>query len=224
MTWEYNNYLAHHGVEGQKWGVKHGPPYPINNSGYLASRIRKNAEKTEPKITNDVKKSVEDSGCYMYGLNHRLKTEESLRRKINTDSKEKGMTVSETAGQIKDAIRYTSVANDDSFTDSYYSIRDSLSQKGYTEVQCKNYFDLYRAGKANHKQLTCVYKDRDGNRFELQFHTESSIKAKERKTPLYEEARSPGTGQKRKEELKKEMNVLMDKVPNPKGVYRIKSH
>lgn len=24
-----NNYLFHHGIKGQKWGVKNGPPYPI---------------------------------------------------------------------------------------------------------------------------------------------------------------------------------------------------
>ena len=26
------NWLMHHGVEGQKWGVRHGPPYPIGSS------------------------------------------------------------------------------------------------------------------------------------------------------------------------------------------------
>ena len=26
---DYRNYLQHHGVKGQKWGVKNGPPYPI---------------------------------------------------------------------------------------------------------------------------------------------------------------------------------------------------
>ena len=29
MKKKMNDYLEHHGVEGQKWGVKHGPPYPI---------------------------------------------------------------------------------------------------------------------------------------------------------------------------------------------------
>lgn len=24
-------YLAHHGILGQKWGVKHGPPYPLDD-------------------------------------------------------------------------------------------------------------------------------------------------------------------------------------------------
>lgn len=26
------NVLYHHGIKGQKWGVKNGPPYPLNSS------------------------------------------------------------------------------------------------------------------------------------------------------------------------------------------------
>lgn len=29
---DYRLYLAHHGIKGQKWGVKNGPPYPIGSS------------------------------------------------------------------------------------------------------------------------------------------------------------------------------------------------
>lgn len=36
----YPNELWHHGVSGQKWGVKHGPPYPLKN-GFLARRQEK---------------------------------------------------------------------------------------------------------------------------------------------------------------------------------------
>ena len=28
-------YLAHHGIKGQKWGVKNGPPYPLDAKGQL---------------------------------------------------------------------------------------------------------------------------------------------------------------------------------------------
>lgn len=28
----YNRWLAHHGVKGQKWGERNGPPYPLNSS------------------------------------------------------------------------------------------------------------------------------------------------------------------------------------------------
>lgn len=29
---DYRLYLCHHGIKGQKWGVKNGPPYPIGSS------------------------------------------------------------------------------------------------------------------------------------------------------------------------------------------------
>lgn len=34
--------LCHHGIDGQKWGVRHGPPYPLKRS--LSQRIRKRSD------------------------------------------------------------------------------------------------------------------------------------------------------------------------------------
>ena len=30
-------YLAHHGILGQKWGKRNGPPYPLGSSDHSAS-------------------------------------------------------------------------------------------------------------------------------------------------------------------------------------------
>lgn len=29
QAWKLENWLKHHGIKGQKWGVKRGPPYPL---------------------------------------------------------------------------------------------------------------------------------------------------------------------------------------------------
>lgn len=54
----YGNYLMHHGREGQKWGVRNGPPYPLSQKfansikGYKEHQKRKR----RVKILNDPKK------------------------------------------------------------------------------------------------------------------------------------------------------------------------
>ncbi len=32
-----SNYFAHHGIQGQKWGVKNGPPYPLDSKAKTSS-------------------------------------------------------------------------------------------------------------------------------------------------------------------------------------------
>lgn len=219
-------HLAHHGVEGQRWGIRRYQNYDGTRikSGEYAKSINKKSLEIEPKISKDVIDSIKKSGSSVYGLEHRLKTEESLSRKIEKDSREKGISTKDASRDINDAIRYTSVANDDSFVQNYNKVKDSLAQKGYSEIKCKNYFDLYRQGKASHKQVTCVYQDSNGNKFEIQFQTPSSIKAKEAKTPLYQESRSRNVSPQRKIELVRQMNKLAETVSDPKDIYSIKSH
>jgi len=50
---KYLDYLCHHGVEGQKWGVKHGPPYPLDDSVSTGNKLKK-------RSTREIKKSVKE--------------------------------------------------------------------------------------------------------------------------------------------------------------------
>lgn len=53
-----DNELYHHGVDGQKWGVKHGPPYPLDRSASRQeAKKRKARRKNMIKINKKRKKS-----------------------------------------------------------------------------------------------------------------------------------------------------------------------
>lgn len=49
--WTYvsSDALYHHGIKGQRWGVKNGPPYPLDASDYSASEKRKGSPKNKSK-------------------------------------------------------------------------------------------------------------------------------------------------------------------------------
>ena len=48
-------YLSHHGIEGQRWGVSHGPPYPLDQK--MHNRVVKNADATK-KAKEDAEKAA----------------------------------------------------------------------------------------------------------------------------------------------------------------------
>lgn len=190
----------------------------------LAVDARREAKRVEPRITSDVVNAVTSSGSNMYGLEHRMKQATSLAAKIGSDAKEKNVSFDKAAKGVNDVIRYTSIADNTSFTDNYQKTKANLEGLGYKETKCKNYFEQYRDGKVKHKAVQCTYTDPSGYSFELQFHTPDSQTAKELKIPIYEKRRRMGLSDKKKAELEKQMEDLANKVPFPKDIFTIKEH
>ena len=230
-----NDELCHHGILGMHWGIRRyqnydgtlttaGKRHYSNNSEKLAQDIYARANRGEKVITNHVKRAIGWAGGKMYGLENRQKTKESIARKIEDNSKEKGITKDQAAKEVKDALRYTSIRDNKNFVDTYFKTKDVLTRLGYKEVSCKNYFEKYKTGEAKHKQVTSVFENPSGMKFEIQFQTPESIKAKEKKTPIYEERRQFGISESRARELEQKMVELMDPIPYPKDIQKIKSH
>lgn len=233
----YPNELYHQGIKGQKWGVRRfqssdGKLTEEGKKRYSHSResskradtVYDTASKIEPRITKDVKYALKGTTARMYGLNNRLKTRNSLKRKIENDAYNEQISLADSASKIKDAVRYTALSDDSDFTKNYFKIKSNLESMGYSESRCKNFFDLYDKGLVKHKSVQSVFKTPEGQTFEMQFHTKSSQNAKNKKLPLYEEARKPGISKVRLTELEQKMDELAKNVPTPKDVYSIKSH
>ena len=157
------SFLMHYGIPEMKWGVrrfqekgssKRTPEgkirYTHSEKG-LSEKLYKKAVASEPKITKTVTKTIKACGAKVYGLKNRLKTRESIQRKIAADSEHRDISLTKAAKDIKDTIRYTAVLDDKNFVSGYEQIKKDLESKGYTETRCRNYFYQYRKGQAKHK-------------------------------------------------------------------------
>jgi HK97 family phage portal protein len=190
----------------------------------IAESVYNAAASKEPEITRDIVSATDEAGGQMYGLDFRLKQPTSMAGKIASDSKDDNISYDKAGANINDAIRYTAVIDADNFTQGYNDIKSNLESKGYTEVRCKNFYEMYENGTSCQKAIQCVYTDKSGQPFELQFHTPQSQGAKELNHPLYEEARAKTTSPERAKALDAQMRGYGAVVKNPDGVMNIKSH
>ena len=53
-----SNYLAHHGIKGQKWGKRNGPPYPLDSDVSTGKRLKTTSSnlKKRNKLTDKQKR------------------------------------------------------------------------------------------------------------------------------------------------------------------------
>lgn len=84
-------YLAHHGIKGQQWGVKHGPPYPLKDSvSRLVRRSRDNTDMAKKfndyRDTAKTSKLIKDEQAIkesLASLRH-LDKKESIQKSLNS--------------------------------------------------------------------------------------------------------------------------------------------
>ena len=210
----------------------------------------KDGKTREERVTEAVVKATVESGGSMWGLEAREKTTTSLARKIvkdhldsveahEKDPTKKEITPKEAANDIKDAVRFTAVLDENGFQKGYDSIKKKLKAAGYEEFRCKNFFDDYdKIDNKSHKwasdikSVQCVYGKRDpktgewSDLFELQFHTANSQGAKELSHPMYDESRAKGTDPRRSASLNRKTREIFNDnfVTTPQTSKKIKAH
>jgi hypothetical protein len=153
----------------------------------------------------------------MKGLQHRLKSEKSLARKIKTDSEEYGGDMVRATQNVSDGLRYTISFDEENYAQGVMSTIASLQAKGYQLSRIKNF---WQKGDA-YQGINAKILHPSGFEVELQFHTPNSFEVKDSKShDIYEMYREE-TNTKKRFKHWKSMAKMFAQVAIPVGVASI---
>jgi hypothetical protein len=174
-----------------------------------AEELIKVFSKIEPQITDDLTNLARKNGGRMEGLDFKLKTFESLNRKLITD----GINT-----PMNDVLRYTIII-DKEITNGVNTILKELKSKGYQIIKIKNTF---KEGQI-YKGINTNVKSPEGNIFEIQYHTSESFNVKQNINHiLYEKYRLLPDDSAEAIDLVSQMMKNSNSVKLPKDINTIK--
>ncbi len=182
-----------------------------NKFKFKAEELISRLSKIETKVTQDLKNLAKANGGKMEGLEFRLKTPESLERKLASDGINEPMN---------DVLRYTIIIDDD-LAKGTSAILKGLESKGYQTVKIKNTFQKGQI----YKGINTNVKTPDGNIFEIQYHTSESFNVKQNiNHSLYEEYRLLDKTSQEAINLEKRMIENSNTIKLPQNINKIKSY
>lgn len=95
-----DNYLKHHGVFGQRWGVQNGPPYPLDKSGKASIR-RQAAEKRRELREKSEKEARVQKEASTYSKALSTKDLEEVVRHLRLEKELKSLLADEHPKEVK---------------------------------------------------------------------------------------------------------------------------
>jgi hypothetical protein len=172
------------------------------------------AQAAEPRVTSDLQELAREQGAQLEGLQHRLKSLDSLTRKISTEMTFEGKTAGEVTTEINDSLRYTMTTSGGQFVSTARRVLAKLDSEGYIIQKVKNTWVDGNSYKGVNVEMTGP----DGHLFELQFHTPESYALKQATHAQYEEFRLDTTPLDRKISLYDEMSGQSAHLQHPPGI------
>ena len=187
-----------------------------------ALKLLEKAAANEDGITTTLQAVATSNGGQMKGLEHRLKSLDSLARKISERAEvlSKKMSVEDAVKQmvskINDALRYTIELSPDTFRKSGAAVKEAMEGKSFKVTAERNFWDTATVEDFPYRGVNMTLKSPQDQVFELQFHTPESFAMKSELHGLYEEWRAKETSKPRKSEITKIMLAKWKTVPAPK--------
>lgn len=197
-------------------------PDAFNQARNVAEELVKQATAFETTLTPQMQALADKHGGTLEGLQYRLKEVDSLTRKIKKEVAEdvtKLMDVDSAGARMFDVNRYTMKLTEKNYVASTQAAVEELRAAGNT-VKVKNYWlDETNPYQGINIQVTTP----TGLKYELQFHTPTSLAIKEGELhTIYEKSRKTHDLIK-KARYQKESFAAAAKIPVPRGIEGIAS-
>ncbi|GAA2690440.1 ATP nucleotide 3'-pyrophosphokinase [Streptomyces lunalinharesii] len=171
--------------------------------------------RTERSISPQVRAAALLSHAQLVGFDQRLKSADSLKRKVATTMQEApGQSVETSLAALNDAVRYTLQWPTGQYTHGVTVAAGLLASWGNDTNRWSNTWGRTKGYKAVNSGWNAP---RSGQRFEVQFHTPESKAAQLETHKIYEEQRLPGTPPERRRELQAQQDAIFAAVPVPVG-------
>ena len=183
-----------------------------------------NVLREEPRITDVMIELADKQAASLSGIEFSAKTGSSVAEKIERKRAELPPGVEKTDEEILasmgDLVRYTVMSEHDDIVKVTEAFMKGFKDKGYTVVELDN---KYLVEGATYKAVHLGVVNDAGQKFEVQMHSERSLKVKNINHELYKEAEKVSTPLARKAELEKKMIDLASTLPDPKRIEKLKS-
>jgi hypothetical protein len=162
-----------------------------------------------------------DPDRHLAGLEHMLKKADRLKEKIaDVLLLESHLSPREALDKVPDSVRYTFTYSSDAYADGLRADVERLKAGGFEQIKLKNLWS-----SSQYKGINTQWRRPEtGLRFEVQFHTQESLQAKELTHGAYERLRRPENEttpveRDELEEFQRRANVLL---ATPRGSEEIK--
>lgn len=171
------------------------------------------AELDDGALTDLLEVLVPEAGGVLVGLDHRIKSVDSLKRKLaDMVELDPHLELGDAGERIYDVLRFTVVADPAEYATVVDALLDELRRQGVTVVEVRNTWAGPGYRGINVRLLAGV-----NQRLEIQFHTRDSYAAAKSTRGQYEELRLSATPPDRAAELAASIDEAFARVPTPPG-------
>ena len=169
--------------------------------------------------------AAEDPTRTLAGFDRRIKGEDRLKEKVSALLEPPStLAAGEALSAIADVVRFTFAYQETRYTQGVLADVDRLKSQGFELDRLKNTWTGEQYRGINTQWL----EPRSGVRFEVQFHTQASLEAKELTHAAYERIRTltepTHETERETEELEAFQSKVNDKVPIPPDVSVIEDY